>query len=135
VYSTRVAVHIKAPRSAVYRALIDPAAIASWRVPDGMSAHVHEFDARDGGRFRISLSYADPSTPGKSAEHTDTYHGHFAKLVRDEQVVEVFEFEGEDAALQGTMTMTTTLADAADGTDVVLLQEGPRRPRLTEPAT
>src|SRR2546426_5810830 len=36
-----------------YRALLDPAAIARWRVPAGMSSHVHEFDAREGGRFRV----------------------------------------------------------------------------------
>jgi uncharacterized protein YndB with AHSA1/START domain len=124
VYSTKVAVHIKAPREAVYRALTDANAIAYWRVPDGMTTHVHEFDVREGGRFRISLRYADAATAGKSAGNTDTYHGHFARLVPDEQVVEVLEFEAEDAALQGTMTMTTTLADAAGGTDVVLLQEG-----------
>jgi uncharacterized protein YndB with AHSA1/START domain len=124
VYSTKVAVHIKAPREAVYRALTDAGAIAYWRVPDGMSTHVHEFDAREGGRFRVSLSYADPTTAGKSAGHTDTYHGHFAELVPNERVVEVLEFESDDPALAGTMTMTTTLTAADDGTAVVLLQEG-----------
>jgi uncharacterized protein YndB with AHSA1/START domain len=124
VYSTKVAVHIKAPREAVYRALTDAGAIAHWRVPDGMSTHVHEFDAREGGRFRVSLSYADPTTAGKSAGHTDTYHGHFAELVPNERVVEVLEFESDDPALAGTMTMTTTLTAADDGTAVVLLQEG-----------
>jgi uncharacterized protein YndB with AHSA1/START domain len=124
VYSTKVAVHIKAPRDAVYRALTDPDAISYWRVPDGMSTYVHEFDGREGGKFRISLSYADPTIPGKSGEHTDTYHGHFAALVPDERVVEVYEFESDDAAFEGTMSTTTTLTDAPGGTDVVLLQEG-----------
>jgi uncharacterized protein YndB with AHSA1/START domain len=124
VYSTKVALHIKAPREAVYRALTDANAIAHWRVPDGMSTQVHEFEAREGGWFRVSLSYDDPSTPGKSAQHTDTYHGHFVELLPNERVVEVFEFESGDPALGGTMTMTTTLADAPGGTDVVLLQEG-----------
>src|SRR4051794_27311072 len=90
--STRVSRHVKAPRSAVYQALVDASAIARWRVPVGMSGHVHEFDAREGGSFRISLTYDAPSGTGKSAAHTDTYHGHFVKLVPDEQVVEVFEF-------------------------------------------
>jgi uncharacterized protein YndB with AHSA1/START domain len=115
---------VRAPRSAVYQALLDADAIAKWRVPDGMSTRVHEFDAREGGRFRISLTYDAPSTAGKSALHTDTYHGHFVKLVPNEQVVEVFEFETSDAALRGTMTMTTTLADAEDGTDVLVVHDG-----------
>jgi uncharacterized protein YndB with AHSA1/START domain len=124
VYSTRVSRHVTAPRSAVYQALLDADAIAKWRVPAGMSSRVHEFDAQEGGRFRISLTYDTPSTAGKSAPHTDSYHGHFVKLVPNEQVVEVFEFEAADAALRGTMTMTTTLTDADDGTDVVVVHEG-----------
>jgi uncharacterized protein YndB with AHSA1/START domain len=115
---------VSAPRSAVYRALLDAGAIAKWRVPAGMSSHVHAFDAREGGSFRISLTYDAPSGAGKSAPHTDTYHGHFVKLVPNEQVVEVFEFETADPALRGTMTMTTTLTDADGGTDVFVVHEG-----------
>ena len=124
MYSTRADRHIRAPRSAVYRALLDAGAIAKWRVPAGMSSHVHEFDAREGGSFRISLTYDTPAGSGKSAAHTDTYHGRFVKLVPDEQVVEVFEFETADPELRGEMTMTTTLTEAAGGTDVHVVHEG-----------
>jgi len=120
----QVSGHVNAPRSVVYRALLDADAIAKWRVPDGMSSHVHEFDAREGGTFRISLTYDAPDRFGKSASHTDTYRGHFALLVPDEQVVEVSEFETADPALRGTMTMTTTLSDSDGGTDVVIEHDG-----------
>ncbi|MDT5146687.1 MAG: hypothetical protein QOC58_1332, partial [Mycobacterium sp.] len=53
---TRVGRHIRASREAVYRALVDADAVAQWRVPDGMTAAVHVFDARVGGAFRISLT-------------------------------------------------------------------------------
>jgi uncharacterized protein YndB with AHSA1/START domain len=115
---------VNAPRPAVYQALVDADAVAKWRVPEGMTGHVHEFDAREGGSFRISLSYDAPGMTGKSAPRTDTYHGHFARLVPDEQVVEVLEFETADPALGGTMTMTTTLTDADGGTDVLVVHEG-----------
>jgi uncharacterized protein YndB with AHSA1/START domain len=115
---------VNAPRSAVYHALLSAEAVAKWRVPNGMSSRVHEFDAREGGHFRVSLTYDEPDRAGKSRVHTDTYHGHFAKLVPNEQVVEVIEFETADAALQGTMTMTTTLIEAGDGTDVVVAHDG-----------
>ncbi|WP_459184319.1 SRPBCC domain-containing protein [Streptomyces sp.] len=124
MYATEISRHMNAPRSAVYRALLDAAAIAKWRVPAGMSSHVHEFDAREGGSFRISLTYDAPTGTGKSAAHTDTYHGHFVKLVPNEQVVEVFEFETADPGLRGEMTMTTTLTEAGDGTDVLIVHEG-----------
>jgi uncharacterized protein YndB with AHSA1/START domain len=115
---------VRAPGAAVYRALLDADAVAKWRVPTGMSSRVHEFDARESGRFRVSLMYDAPAGTGKSAPRTDTYHGRFARLVPDEAVVEVLEFETADPALRGEMTMTTTLTDAADGTDVVIVHEG-----------
>ena len=124
MYSTQVSQHVSASRPAVYRALLDADAIVRWRVPAGMSSHVHEFDAREGGSFRISLTYDTPGDAGKSTPHTDTYHGHFLKLVPNEQVVEVFEFETADPAFRGTMTMTTTLTDAGGGTDVLVVHEG-----------
>ena len=115
--STRVTQHIRAPRAAVYRALIDPSAIPKWRVPDGMTCHVHAFAPRPGGVFRVSLTYDRPSedNPGKTTPHTDTYHGRFVELVPGERVVEVVEFETSDPALRGEMTITTTLTDATDG--------------------
>ncbi|MGC4806819.1 SRPBCC domain-containing protein [Micromonospora sp. DT233] len=122
--STRVTQHVRAPRSAVYRALLDADAIATWRVPAGMTGHVHEFDAREGGAFRVSLTYAAPERVGKSGTHTDTYHGIFGTLVPDTRVVEVIEFETADPAYGGVMTMTTTLADADGGTEVVVVHEG-----------
>ncbi|GAA2312493.1 hypothetical protein GCM10010234_66460 [Streptomyces hawaiiensis] len=125
MYTSRVSGHVDAPRPAVYRALVSAEAIARWRVPTGMSGEVHEFEAREGGRFRVSLTYEAPDASGKSAAHTDTYHGHFARLVPDEQVVEVLEFETTDPALGGAMTLTTTLTDAEDGgTDVLMVHEG-----------
>jgi uncharacterized protein YndB with AHSA1/START domain len=124
VYSTQLSQHVRAPRAAVYRALLDPQAIAKWRVPNGMRGHVHEFDPREGGSFRISLSYDAPTRTGKSAAHTDTYHGHFVKLVPNEQVVEVSAFETDDPALRGDMQMTTTLAEADGGTNVTVVHDG-----------
>ena len=122
--STRVSRRIAAPRSAVYRLLIDPAAIVTWRVPDGMTAHVHTFEAQEGGAVRVSLTYDAPTGTGKSAAHTDTYHGRFLRLVPNEMVVEEDEFETNDPGLRGKMVSTITLADAPDGgTDVVGVHE------------
>jgi hypothetical protein len=42
-----------------------------------MTSHVHAFDAREGGSFRISLTYDSPTAPGKTAAHRDTYRGRF----------------------------------------------------------
>jgi uncharacterized protein YndB with AHSA1/START domain len=122
--STRISRHVNAPRAIVYRALLDARAVATWMVPTGMTSHVHEFDAREGGSFRISLTYDEPTAAGKTTAHTDTHHGHFVKLVPNEQVVEVVEFETTDPALQGEMTITFSLADADGGTDIFAVHDG-----------
>jgi uncharacterized protein YndB with AHSA1/START domain len=113
--TTRLTRHIRAPRGRVYRALLDAGAIQRWMVPDIMTSHVHAFDAREGGEFRISLSYDSPDRTGKTAAQTDTFHGRFVRLVPDTEVVQVIEFETANPALQGEMTITYTLADAGDG--------------------
>ena len=92
-------------------------------VPIGMTSHVHEFDAREGGAFRISLTYDTPTGTGKTSAHTDTYHGRFIKLVPNERVVEVVEFEATDPAMRGEMTITISLADAGDGTDITAVHD------------
>ena|SRR6188768_3200068 len=122
---TRICIVINAPRARVYRALTDAQAVATWMVPDGMTSQVHAFDAREGGGFRISLTYDAPTETGKTRAGTDTFHGRFVQLVPDEQVVEVVEFETADPALRGEMTMSFTLADVDGGsaTDVVAIHD------------
>jgi len=122
--STRIRYHVNAPRETVYRALIDPDAIAVWRVPNGMTCQVHAFDAREGGFFRVSLTYEEPTGTGKTTAHTDTYQGHFVKLVPNEQIVESIEFETDDPAMRGEMIITTSLSDADGGTEILGVHEG-----------
>ncbi|SEG76399.1 Uncharacterized conserved protein YndB, AHSA1/START domain [Actinacidiphila yanglinensis] len=130
MYTTRVTGHVNAPRAAVYAALVDADAIAKWRAPEGMSTQVHVFEPREGGAFRISLTYDAPTGVGKSEARTDTYHGRFVRLVPGEEVVEEIEFETQDPRFGGLMTVTTTLTDAAadeaaaPGTDVLIVHEG-----------
>lgn len=121
--STRISRHVNAPRANVYRALLDARAVATWMVPEGMTSHVHVFEAREGGSFRISLTYDEQTGTGKTTAYADTYHGRFIKLVPNEQVVEVMEFETDDAAMHGEMTVTFTLTDADGGTDVFAVHD------------
>ena len=88
-------------------------------VPDGMTSHIHSFEPHQGGKFRISLTYDQPTSAGKSSSQTDSHHGVFVRLVPDTEVVQVVEFESDDPAMQGEMTITYTLADADGGTDLV----------------
>jgi uncharacterized protein YndB with AHSA1/START domain len=124
MYTTTVSRLIDADRQEIYRALLDPDAVARWRVPDGMRGEVHELDARVGGRIRMSLMYDDPAHAGKSGGATDTYTGTYVELVEGERVVEVVAFETDDPGLDQEITMTTTLRDAPGGTEVELRLDG-----------
>jgi uncharacterized protein YndB with AHSA1/START domain len=114
----RLTRQIAAPRERVYGALLDPRAVQRWMVPDGMTSQVHSFDAREGGEFRISLTYDAPTTEGKTTAQTDTFHGRFIRLVPDAEVVQAIEFESDDPAMQGEMTISYALADSGEGTEL-----------------
>lgn len=123
--TTRVSRRIDAPRSRVYRALLDPADVARWRFPAGMTCEVHRFDAVQGGTLRVSLTYDDVDRAGKTTDRTDTYTGHFVRLVPDELVVEADAFETTDPDLAGEMVMTVRLHDSPDGgTHLEAVHEG-----------
>ena len=116
--ATRLTHVIHAPRAAVYRALLDPAAVQQWMVPDGMTSEIHSFNPREGGAFRISLTYDEPTDTGKTSDRADTSHGRFTHLVPDEEVVQVVKFETDDPGMQGEMTITYRLRDVDGGTEV-----------------
>ncbi|AOK27493.1 polyketide cyclase [Burkholderia ubonensis] len=120
--STSVSRHLNAPRAKVYRALLDPHAIEQWKAPDGMTCRVDAFDAREGGAFRITLTYDAPTDAGKTTARTDSYHGRFVTLVPNELVVEIDAFETDDPALRGAMTIT--LSDDAGGTRIDAVHDG-----------
>lgn len=121
--TTRIRRHFRAARADVYAALIDRDAYARWMVPPGMRCEIHELDAREGGTFRVSLTYDAPTTTGKTTAQTDTYHGRFTELVPDRRVVRSIEFETNNPALQGEMQVTITLADDDGGTELVAVHE------------
>jgi uncharacterized protein YndB with AHSA1/START domain len=90
-----------------------------------MTSEVHAFEGREGGTFRISLTYDAQTGSGKTRARTDTYHGRFVQLVPNARVVEVDEFETADPAMRGEMTITIMLSDADDGgTNLVAVHEG-----------
>ena len=90
--------------------------MATWMVPDDMSSHVHAFEPREGGTFRISLTYDAPTRIGKTSGNTDTFEGRFVALVPDRRVVWAVAFESAAPGMREPMTITFELADADGGT-------------------
>lgn len=123
---TRVSRRIAAARQTVYRAFLEPDAVATWLPPETMVGRVHTFEPYVGGRIRMSLTYENPghSNAGKTSADTDTFAGRFAALVPDELIVWAVEFESQDPQFAGEMRVTFHLADADVGTDVEVSCEG-----------
>jgi len=117
--TTSVTRRITAPADVVYRALLDPAAVQRWMVPDGMTSEVHAFDAREGGGFHVTLTYDDPDRSGKTEGASDSFHGRFSRLEPGRLVEQVVEFDTDDPAVRGEMTLTYELTEI-DGATVVV---------------
>ena len=115
----------KDARKVISQALLNTEALALWRTPKGMKAHVHAFDTREGGAYRMSLTYTDPksSAKGKTSEDTGKFQSKFIELVPYEKMVELIEFESFDPSFASEMTMTTSWTDVEEGTRVAVLCE------------
>ncbi|UXS03594.1 SRPBCC family protein [Agrobacterium tumefaciens] len=99
----------------LYRAFIEPDAIASWLPPFGFTCTVHELDAKVGGKHRMSFRNF---TTGES----HSFGGTYLELVPGERLVYTDSFE--DQNLPGEMKVTISLKAAPSGTEVNIEQQG-----------
>ncbi|CAG0959983.1 hypothetical protein PHYC_00671 [Phycisphaerales bacterium] len=106
---------LRAPAERVYRAFIDPAAMAKWLPPYGYTGTVHESDPRAGGSYRMSFKNF---TTGNS----HAFGGTYVELVPNERLKYTDKFE--DPNLPGEMLTTVTLRRVSCGTDATIVQEG-----------
>ncbi len=123
--STRTSRVIKASRAALYRAFTDPAALAVWLSPDEMTGKVHEFDARVGGGYRMSLFYpsSEQHYRGKTSELEDRFTSRFVELTPSTRIVQAITFDTMDPAFSGEITMVATFEDKDGGTEVTIVFE------------
>jgi uncharacterized protein YndB with AHSA1/START domain len=106
---------LRAPPERVYRAFLDPAALAKWNAPDGFTAIVHELDARVGGRYRTSFVNF-----GSGEAHS--FGGEFRELVPNEKIVATDRFD--HPGLPGEIVTTTRLRAVSCGTELTVEQVG-----------
>lgn len=111
---------IRASPEKIYEAFLDPDAMAAWRPPSGMSCEVFEFEAIEGGKYRMAFRYdrSEHAVVGKTSAHEDQFEGWFRQLVPAERIVEQVVFKSDDPAFAGIMTLTTTLQRVPGGTEV-----------------
>lgn len=116
---------IAASPQTIYRAFLDPDALVRWLPPKGMTGRIYEFEPREGGSYRMALTYGGggPSIRGKTSKDTDLVEGRFLELILDARIVQVVEFRSDDSAFAGEMRMTWSLSPAPDGTRVTITCE------------
>ncbi|WKN48909.1 SRPBCC domain-containing protein [Nocardioides sp. Arc9.136] len=111
---------VEATPAEVFAALVDEAARTAWLPPAGMTGRFDWFDARPGGGYRMTLTYDDETTRGKSGGGTDVVEVRFLDLDAPHRLVEQAEFVSDDPDLAGTMTLTWSLEPVEEGTRVVI---------------
>ncbi len=99
----------------VYRAFLEPDAIASWLPPFGFLCTVHELDARVGGAHRMSFR-------NFTTGHSHSFGGTYRELIPGQRLVYTDRFD--DPNLPGEMTVTVSLKTVAFGTEVAIEQAG-----------
>lgn len=106
---------LKAPPARVYRAFLDPDAMAKWLPPNGFTGKVHQMDAKVGGTHKMSFTNF---TTGKS----HSFGGTYLELTPNERIRYTDKFD--DANLFGEMQVTVTLKKVSVGTELNIVQEG-----------
>lgn len=106
---------LRAAPERVYRAFLDPDAMAKWLPPNGFTGKVHHMDAKVGGTYRMSFTNF---TTGQS----HAFGGKYLELVPNERLryTDVFE----DPNLPGEMQTTVSLSKVSCGTELSIVQEG-----------
>ena len=106
---------LRAPADRVYRAFIDPDAMAKWLPPHGFTGKVHEMDARVGGGYRMSFTNFGTGT-------SHSFSGKYVELTPHQRIRYTDKFD--DPNLAGEMQVTIQLRKVVCGTELEIVQEG-----------
>lgn len=99
----------------VYRAFLDPDAMAKWLPPNGFTGRVHHMEARVGGTYRMTFT-------NFSTGSSHDFGGEFVELVPNERLRYTDKFE--DPNLPGTIEVTIELKSVSVGTELSIVQSG-----------
>ncbi len=106
---------LRAPAERLYKAFLDPDAMAKWLPPYGFTGKVQEMSARVGGGYRMSFTNFGTGT-------SHAFRGTYLELTPNERLRYTDQFD--DPNLPGQMQVTVTLRTVACGTELAIVQEG-----------
>lgn len=112
---------IRAPASTIYMAFASAEAMQTWLPPKGMTGTFLVYEFREGGTYRIRLTYDEPQhAPGKTSEDADEVEVRFVRLVPNQQIEQVVTFQSDDPAFSSEMRIAWVLQPVEDGTLVTV---------------
>lgn len=115
---------IMAEPQILYQAFLNPKSLVTWLPPKGMSGHIDNFDPREGGIYKMTLTYEeDQSTSGKTSENTDVYKGKFLELVPGKRIVQLVIFDSESLEFKGEMIQKWLFDPISEGTKLTIICE------------
>jgi uncharacterized protein YndB with AHSA1/START domain len=95
-----------------------------WLPPDNMTGKMLHFDFREGGSYRMRLTYAEPEQGrGKTSEDSDEVEVRLTKLEDGRRIEQEVTFESEDPSFSGVMRMIWTFQSQDEGTLVTIRAE------------
>jgi uncharacterized protein YndB with AHSA1/START domain len=98
----RASLLIHVHREDVFTALTSEAALLSWLPPKGMHGRFERFDMRNGGSYRLVLTYEYASdSPGKTSPNSDVSEVRISRIDPGARIVQDVDFESDEPALQG----------------------------------
>jgi uncharacterized protein YndB with AHSA1/START domain len=106
---------LRAPPEVVYKAFLDPDALARWLPPYGFTAKVHHMDAKVGGTFRMSFT-------NFRTGNGHAFGGSYLELVPGKRLRYTDKFD--DPNLPGEIVVTVDLTKVSCGTELHVVQEG-----------
>jgi uncharacterized protein YndB with AHSA1/START domain len=106
---------LRATPERVYRAFLDPGAMAKWLPPNGFTGKVHQLDAKVGGTYKMSFTNFTTGT-------SHSFGGTYLELTPNERLRYTDKFD--DPNLSGEMQTTINLKQVFCGTELNITQEG-----------
>lgn len=110
---------IRAKREKIYNAFIDGKALEFWLAPNNMIGKIHDFDAKVGGGYNMSLFYLDGETGGKTSGNEDRFSAKFVELKPYEKIVQTINFQSDKNELTDEMTMEVFLVESENNSTKV----------------
>lgn len=106
---------LRATPERVYRAFLDPDAMAKWLPPNGFTGKVHHMEATVGGTYKMSFT-------NFATGHAHSFGGKFLELKPHERIRHTDRFD--DPNLPGEMQTTISIAPVSCGVELNITQEG-----------